>query len=219
MRLLILLYLSLSMHSATAQTDQVLWSSARVSYSDGDKWSYGLRPIARYNQGLRNAQDLSWDINARYKLSDKWSVNLLERYWIVWESTNRNFIFIDVNFQEKNLIPRLTINQRLRVHWAQDIKDRVDGDFLRYGLQLRPQIPRDSDPDNLELRPYIATELFFRVDGIQQAQRWRNQLGLDVVLSPQWKVQLAYWYEDFVNSRFDFFDIFVVTLDYRLPKK
>ncbi len=151
-----------------------------------------FKPIFRTTQNFNRADNLSFDAIISYKINDKWSAGFLERYWIMFDRTDRNFFFFDLKYSEP--IPGLSLKSysRWRLHWAQDLQDVVDGDFFRWEIGLSPKWDK-------KYEPYFAADAFYRLDNDPGLQRIRWQVGCKWKFAPDWLLQVAYWREDLTN--------------------
>jgi len=201
----IILFISLSY--AQAQTDLGSWSSVSLSKKI-NKFTVIAKPTIRHNQNLSNHTNTSIDVIAKRKFDDHWSASFLERYWWLENGVNRNFWFMDVSYAFA-ASEKVGISQYLRWHLAQDI-EIDDPNFLRY----HPAITINTQS---KFTPFFASEVFFRLDGINTLQRTRLKLGGTYRASDHIKVVLRLWREDFINvtnPRVDY--IIEFSFDYNL---
>lgn len=199
-------------------TEDIAWLSTNLTLQKDNGWSYSLRPIVRLRDDLKTLHDLSWDLSAQYRIDDRWAVGLLERYWIVFNGKpDRNFLFFDLKYRHETTGLHLKWNHRVRIHWAQDINDNVDGDFFRYQISAMLDWPKKETEAKVSIRPIVASEAFLDLNDGLYAQRIRWQAGLRTQLGRELRLDTFYWYEAFGRkASVDHWNIIVVTLGKRI---
>ena len=102
-------------------------------------------------------------------------------------------------------------SNQIRLHYAADVAERRDGDFIR----LQTQFALTSLG---KLKPFIGIEPWFQVGEFNQWQRVRYQVGLSYQLHKQWSVSGVLWREEWWNNAPNpNFNIWLLTLAYQLP--
>ncbi len=206
LRILLICILGVTV-SSTAQ-DQLSWSSIQLNKKLDNHWSVFLKPIVRHN--LSNRQYLNWspDYAVNYTFNNNWRVMILGRTWFMPNRDNRQFIFYDIKHQKK--FHHLTLRNTLRYHQAFDIGTFTDPDFLRWQ-------PSVSFNPYKKLEPFLGTDFFYRINGINKLQRIRYILGVTYLAHPRYKIMLRYWDENMINSDNDGrVSIWVINLNYKL---
>jgi len=179
----------------SAQDDNILWASARIQTSFDENWSGAFRPIVRYDQDISNYTDFSTDFSLKYKMDDRWAVQFLDRHWFVQDATDRHFLWVEVQRADK-WSDRWSTSSHLRLHYAMDIRDRVDPDFIRWDTKIKYSFKK--------VTPFIGQETFYRIDELG-LNRIRWQLGVSYPITSDIKMINTFWLEDFSNDSPDFF--------------
>jgi len=193
--------------SSTAQ-DHISWSSIQLNKKIDAHWSVFLKPIVRHN--LSNGQYLNWspDYAVNYTFTKNWRAMILGRTWFMPNRDNRQFIFYDIKHQKK--FTHFTLRNTLRYHQAFDIGSFTDPDFLRWH-------PSVSFNAYKKLEPLLGTQVFYRVNGINNIQRVRIVLGLTYLAHPRYKIAVTYWDEIGYNLESNIrTPIWVINLNYKL---
>ena len=175
---------------ATAQQDNVLWSSIQVQKNILKNTSLHIKPIVRFNDDISNYQNMSIDYFVKQKFEKGWSMQVLGRTWLLPSSPNRQFIWLDVALSKT--IKRLKIDNRLRYHWALDINDRSDPDYFRW-------LTKFSFKNTSKFTPYVGIEPWFRTNTQNQFQRIRYEPGVVYVVNTRISMNLQYRYEESIN--------------------
>ncbi len=187
---IILVVLLASTFSSKAQEFNVLWSSFQVQKDISKNISINIKPIFRFNEDISRYQNMSIDYFVKYKFKKGWSTQALGRTWFLPNVPNRQFIWFDVALSKT--FKRLKIDNKLRYHWALDINDRSDPDYLRWSTKF-------SLKNKSKFTPYIAIEPWFRTNGQNQLRRIRFEPGVIGVLNKAISFNLQYRREETLN--------------------
>ena len=85
----------------------------------------------------------------------------------------------------------IKIDNRLRYHLALDINDRKDSDFIRWSLRFMY--------NKGKVKPFIAIEPWFRLNGVEQWQRIRYMPGINWKLNDTYSLSFTYWKQESIN--------------------
>lgn len=188
----ILFSISISGYSQ-GQDDHINWSFNKYSFSLNDTWKMDLTPIFRLNNNFTNFQNASIDYTLKRGLAHGLSTAVIGRTWFIPNEKIRQFLWFDLAHQIPDLGIPLKIKHRLRFHWALDINDRVDGDFLRYILHFSPQL------NNKIIQPFVAIEPWFHFNGFNEFQRIRWEYGFNFKASKNLTLIAFMRQEDWYN--------------------
>ncbi|MEM1215342.1 MAG: DUF2490 domain-containing protein [Bacteroidota bacterium] len=193
----------------TQTTDNILWAGVQVKQNLGERTNWAVKPILRLNEDLSAYENWSIDLSVTHRFADRLSVRFLHRTWFIPEQTDRHFFWLDL-IHNQPLGPFKWSNQ-LRLHYAADVKERVDGDFIRFQSQFMfTKLGK--------VKPFVGVEPWFQMGDFQQWQRIRYQGGIRYQLSQRWSVAGVLWREVWWNNAPDpVFNIWVVSLNYQLP--
>lgn len=211
--ILLLEFFFFSSSNVHAQTnDNIIWASMKMQANLGDKTTFAIAPIFRLNDDISDYQNMSIDISLKHKLSKNWSVQLLERTWFIPNGTNRQFLWLDVIYGKG--FGNIHLSSGLRYHYAFDIKENIDGDFIRWKTIF-------SLLNFGKIKPFFGIEPWFQTDGkIGDFRNIRYILGFNYKLSDQLGLMLKYWRQETMNIEpLRNFNIYLVTLSYSLLNK
>lgn len=170
-----------------AQDDLSSWTTIQLNYNITEQWSLSLRPIMRHRDNLGAYNNTSIDFSVGYKLNKVFSASLLNRHFFIPDTPDREFIFLDLKAKQ-TLSPQWTLQHLLRYHFANNINDRIDPDFLRYqpklvfGLKSHTKLFAMLDP-------------FYRLTNPSSLAGARYELGYDRALRKGLGINLQYWYQ------------------------
>ncbi|MFK7906930.1 MAG: DUF2490 domain-containing protein [Chitinophagales bacterium] len=201
-----------SLTSIEAQTsDNIMWTSMKLQKNIDDRTSFAIAPILRLNDDVSAYQNMSIDISLKRKFGKYWAVQLAERTWFIPNGTNRQFIWLDLIYGRK--IGNLHLSSSLRYHYAFDIKERVDEDFVRWKTTFSLL--------NLgKIKPFVGFEPWFRTNKVGDFRRVRYIVGFNYKLSKQLALNLKYWRQETWNVEpSNNFNIYLATLSYVIPSK
>ncbi len=159
------------------QNDHINWSFNKFTFAINDTWKMDITPIVRLNKNFTNLQNSSLDYMFRRSIAKDLSIGFLGRTWFVPNQKIRQFIWFDVNHQLPNFNLPIALKQRLRIHWALDINDRMDSDFIRYQISLNGKF------ENSMIQPYLALEPFYQLNKLNYFERLRTEIGFKVKAS------------------------------------
>lgn len=176
----------------SAQADNINWSSIQLQKKLSEKTTFNFKPIVRFNNDFSEFQNGSIDISVNRKLGKGWSAQLATRTWFIPDAKPRQFIWIDAAYGFK--IKNIKIDQRARMHWALDINDREDADFIRYSLRFMYNKGK-------KVKPFIGVEPWFRLNDVEQWQRVRYMPGVSWAINNKYGLTFMYWRENSINLK------------------
>ncbi len=178
---------------ASIPGDNILWAGTQIRSTIGDKWSWQVQPIFRYNNNLGDYQNASIDYSIRRKLSDRWHVQLLGRTWFMPDRRDRQFIWTDIAY--KLPIPSLSLSMtnRLRYHLALDIDGNFDADFVRHIIQFVPTT-------SWKLKPTFGFETWYQFNGENGIRRIRIEPGLRYEINKQFGITTLWRRQNDINK-------------------
>ncbi len=206
----ILLLLLIPMIQVSGQTaDNVLWAAFKLHKKLDPKTSVALTPIVRLNDDLSDYQNFSIDLSIKRKIADNWSVQLLERTWFIPDAKIRQFLWFDIIFSKK--LKDFNISSSLRLHYALDLYDNKDGDFIRWKTTLKLLSLG-------KFQPFVSIEPWFGFNGANEFQRIRYEPGMTYKINDRFGLLAMYRREATMNLEPERnFNMLVVTLSYLLP--
>lgn len=166
---LIILIFSGIVTEMNAQTDNRLWSSLRLRKQISPDTRIDLRPIMRHDQDISNYRNTSIDIALHRKLRNGWSVQFLSRTFFIPDAQDVQFLWLDFAHVFKN--SNIAFTNRVRMHYALDLGDIPQRDFIRYHSSLTPTV-------SWKVKPIFAIEPWFQLNGINNMTRIRYEVGL-----------------------------------------
>lgn len=188
--------------------DNILWASIKLNKKINATTSWSLAPITRYVQDISNYANTSVDVSLRRKLNDSFYGQVLSRTWFIPNGTNRQFIWLDVNHTTS--IHRIKLSNNIRFHYAIDIEDRNDPDYIRWKATA-------SIPGIGRFEPSFAIEPWLRLNGFSAFQRIRYEPGLSVSLHKSIKFSFVFRREKSINIiPQKIFNMYVTTISYTL---
>lgn len=196
--------------SLSAQTtDNILWAGVQVKQKLNDKTLWAAKPILRLNDNLSAYQNWSIDVMIQHKFTQQLSARFLHRTWFLPDEVYRHFFWFDL--MQAKTVGAIKWSNQIRFHYAADVGERRDGDFIRFQTQVALM--------NLgKVRPFIGVEPWFQMNDFQRWQRARYQIGISYQLSQQWSVSSVLWREEWWNNAPNpNFNIWLLTLAYQLP--
>lgn len=165
----------------------IFWNSARLSIKLDKRHTFNIRPIVRHVENLEGYVNHSMDLTLKRKLENGWHIAMSTRTWFLKDGSMRQFIWPE--FGHTFTIGSLKISNRLLKHWALDVDDRNDPDFLRLMTAISPIV-------DWKVKPFFKIEPFFRVNGNNRVERMRYEPGVNIVFNPQNTMTLMYWRQE-----------------------
>ncbi len=204
---IVLLTTAVSIQGLLAQThDNIIWASVKVQKNINDKTSVSIAPILRINEDITAYQNSSIDVALRQKIAKGWSVQVLSRTWFVPDADIRQFAWFDVAYAKK--FEKWSIGSSLRMHYAIDINDNDDPDFLRWKT-------RAGWTTLGKWEPFVIIEPWLRLNSAWEMQRIRYEPGVTYKFDKSWAFTLIYRREETLNLDPERnFNMYVVTLSY-----
>lgn len=203
-----ILFLFLSSTALSQVTDNTAWLGFKLHTALNSKTSVALQPILRLDEDLSSYQNSSIDYSIKHKLHKNWSAQVLGRTWFIPDNTIRQFLWLDVAFS--HAIKKFKVSSSVRLHYAFDINDRVDGDFLRWKSGLTY-----SGLGNWQ--PFVFIEPWLRLDGDTFWQRYRIEPGFKYKFNDAWDVLFLYRWEEWINrAPENKFNMLVLTLSWKI---
>lgn len=203
--LFIIFYTGFGIHSY-AQLDHVLWSSVRLRIIPDAKNAFDFRPIIRHHENFSDYRDTSIDLVYRRKVSQNFTFGLLLRTWFLDGGGNRQFIWSSLTGKKK--IGKQVYESRLMFHWALDIQDRIDSDYLRL-------ITAINHPLSDKLSSRIAIEPWFQLNNFNTVTRMRYEFALGYKFSDHYTGAILYRRQN-DDREVASFNNWMVTLTYLL---
>ena len=192
-------------------TDNIVWSSIKVQKNLNPKTSFAIAPIFRFHEDISTYQNMSVDVSAKRKLGKGWSAEILSRTWFIPDQKSRQFLWLDIGYQKKLGI--LQASSRIRLHYALDINDRNDPDFIRWKTMLMLL-------NQGKITPFVSIEPWFRLNDGGEFQRIRYEPGVKLDIIDDLNLTMVYRREVSANLEpGSKFNVYVITLAYTLPDR
>jgi len=189
--------------------DNIIWATLKVQKQLNPKTSVAFTPIFRFNEDISNYQNMSIDLSVKRKVAKDWSVQFLARTWFVPEDQDRQFLWLDIIYGKK--FKNLQVGSNVRYHFAFDIKDRQDGDFIRWKTTLTLLSLG-------KFKPLIAIEPWWRLEGFNDFQRIRYEPGIRYDASKSLSFAAVFRREASLNLDPEVaVNMYVLTAAYKLP--
>lgn len=188
--LLSLLFLSAQI--SLAQSDNIAWLNATLKVPLSERSSFHFKPIFRYNEDFSTYQNSSIDYGVHRKLSGGFSVILQGRTWFLPnEGGLRQFIWTDLNHTYKR--ETWSLLNKVRYHWALDVDDKADSDFIRYLLKYSLAV-------SPKVKIGLGAEPWLRLNDFNEFQRVRYHASIGYKLNSKVSLGLNYWREQNWNG-------------------
>lgn len=200
-----------SLSTINAQDDNVItedaWISVKLRTQFDKKTIFDFKPTIRYQEG-QAYQNSSLDLSLIRKLDKGWSVAITARTWYLPNGDFRQFFWpIALHAMQ---IGNFKINQRFMLHYAVDVADQTDDDFLRWQPKFAPNV-------NWKIKPWIGIEPFFRLNGKNRVERIRYQVGMNVSIDAKTSLSCAYWrQESFYRTPRRINNMFAIALNHNV---
>jgi len=189
---LILFFYSSIAQSDVTPTDNIAWLNSVLKVPLSEKSTFSIKPIFRYNDDFSTYQNSSLDYNINRKLTKGFSLTLHGRTWFIPQGERiRQFIWTDLNHSFKK--NKWSLLNKVRHHWALDVNDRADSDFIRYLIKYSYALS-----SNLKLG--LGAEPWLRLNDFNQLQRARYHAGLSYKINSSLSVALNYFREENWNG-------------------
>ncbi len=192
-----------------AQTDDnVLWAGLQWKGILDDKTSIAVKPILRLDENFGGYQNSSIDLSIKRSFGKGFYGQFLSRTWFMPDRSDRQFLWFDIGYGRP--IGSMKINTAIRMHYAIDIKDIRDGDFIRWKTTF-------FTPEIKNLRAFGGVEPWFGFNNANEFQRIRYEAGLIYKLPKSFFVSAALWREVSINIDPGFkFNLWLVTFGYTM---
>lgn len=182
-----LCFLSSAICQSDNEVTDVFWNSARLSIKVDEKHTFNIRPIVRHLENLEGYLNHSMDLTLKRKMEDGWHIAMSTRTWWMRDGSIRQFLWPE--FGHAFTVGKFKISNRILHHWALDVDDRNDPDFLRLLTSISPVV-------DWKIRPFFKIEPFFRLNGSNKVERIRYEPGVNIILSPINTLTLVYWRQE-----------------------
>jgi len=184
--------LNLSAQNSENSIDNIAWVNSALKVPFSDKSTFTIKPIIRYNNDFSTLQNSSLDYNISRKLNNGFSLTFHGRTWFLQkEDRIRQFIWTDLNHSYKK--NKWSLLNKLRHHWALDVRERADSDFIRYLIKYSYALSPN-------IKVAVGAEPWLRLNDFNQLQRARYHAGLSYKLNSSFSVALNYWREQNWNG-------------------
>ena len=183
--ILITACISITSHSdSLAQSNVQTWSSIMLSGEIGDRLTFGVRPMVRYESTYGDYNLTSLDLMVKYKFDNGFSAFILQRHAVRDDGIRRNLILMDLRHSFQ-LMKGIIMTNSIRWHLAHDI-EIDDPNFMCYLGTLK------IFPKNF-ISSFIGIQYFHRLDGINELSRIRYRAGINYKITPKWKISIRLW--------------------------
>jgi len=188
---LILLLLLISPLASDGQIDDnIMWAKWSAQSKIKPNTTFILAPILRMNTDISTYQDVSLDYTLRQKINKHFSVSMIGRTWFLRNGNLRQFIWPQISFAQS--YDKWKLSSYLRLHYAMDISDRPDADFLRWKGSVNYTV-------NNKWQMFVGVEPFYRLNSENEVERMRYSLGTKYKLSKNWSLSFEWWSENTHN--------------------
>ncbi|MCR9172854.1 MAG: DUF2490 domain-containing protein [bacterium] len=197
--------------SAISQTtDYELWSGVSVTYKVAKKHRLELEQQVRFDDRISSVKNTFTAFGWRWKMNKRFSFTPTYRYTFVPNDDNHGRISADLNYSwDKKKFP-LRVKNRLRYQ----NRSPFDGD--RRKSYLRNKLSFEYNASKL-VDPFIAGEIFYRLDRRNEFRIWRFNTGLTWRINKRVDVRTFYRLEQEFNKKSnDRFHIFGLDLAWKI---
>jgi len=197
--------------SGFGQTSNFTWSGLDIRIPLDSKSHIDIKPIIRHNLDGDGYQNLSLDLFYKRKFANGYFSQVLSRTWYLQDARYRQFFWLDIGKGWK--VNKLSITQKFRLHYAHDVNDNFDADFIRSFTQVIIPLAENLK-FSLTLEPWLSLNDDIEID------RYRIEPGFTYIIARQLTLAAVYrWQSDFrLDPNFDQNHI-VTTLVYTLKPR
>jgi hypothetical protein len=169
-----------------SQDVTLTWTGFDLTIPIDSKSQLDIKPIVRHNLNGDGYQNLSVDLFYKRKFNNGYFGQILGRTWYLKEATYRQFLWLDVGKVWK--FEKFNLTQKFRLHYAIDISDNFDGDFLRSFTVLGVPLG-DKLSASFNIEPWLSLNDDIEISRlrIEPGLKWKisDQLGLSMVYRRQ----------------------------------
>lgn len=189
-----LFILSLPIFTSAQNTDYELWSGISAQIKAGKKNKFTVEQQFRFNDTLSSFKNTFTAVSWRLKLSKRFSFKTIYRLTIVPEKNNHGRISTDLTYRwSKKKFP-LRIKNRLRYQRRSTFNSDKRASYIRNKLTF------DYNASKL-VDPYVAGEIFYRLDSKNEFRAWRVNSGLSWRLNKRLNLNTYYQFELEFNAQ------------------
>ncbi|MEM9820651.1 MAG: DUF2490 domain-containing protein, partial [Bacteroidota bacterium] len=190
LRLLILLSLFIctsgpAFAQSTSSTGS--WTILGLKWPFAPKWQLAYDHIfIRQNDFYAEHNRHFADFKLAYQHNSKVSFLLLNRFIPVpGEANNAFWIFIDANYLVKKSNKKWSLKNRIRMHLGTEaIGELNQADFIRYAAFFYYPVKKWT--------PFFSFEPFFQLNGLNELQRIRWEIGTNYKFNDRWGMTAYY---------------------------
>ncbi len=191
-----------------SQVTDLTWTGFDLKIPLDSKSTLDLKPIIRHNLDGDGYQNTSLDIFYKRTFDKGYFAQALTRTWYLKNATYRLFLWLDVGKTWK--YDKVNFTQKFRLHYAVDVGDNFDGDFIRSFSVL-------TIPINSSLKATFNLEPWLSLNDDIEISRYRIEPGLSWKMSDQLSLAFVYrWQSDFRLDPVNNQNHYVTTLSYQL---
>lgn len=200
------IFIGLSSLKGQDEIDEVAWLSQNLRLPISEKWRVDIIPIVRINEGLSRLSNVSFDLSVRYSMKKGFAASILNRTFFFSNQKPRRFIFFNLHHSFKNEESDFKFESYIRYHFAFDINERLDPDFVRPAHHIHYTVsPKASFMTGIEP--------FFEVGNDLKINQVRYKLGGTWKYRKKSSFNLQYWNQYFYGREFKKVDhMFVFTI-------
>jgi len=161
-----------------------------------NKWAASFRVTERLNVDNKKV-DINRHINSftdvgiSKSLPKNFKLKLLTRRFFNPKPV-KDVSFIWVDLSHKFTYKTISLNNLLRHHWALNLYDINQADFIRYIPNIAFQYSKNS-------AIFVQADLFYRLNGFNQPVRIRYEAGIKHKLNKALSITVKYWREPSFN--------------------
>jgi ribosomal protein S30 len=188
------LFLSISFSSLSQSTDYQLWTGASAQIKVGKKIRFGIEQQFRFKDTISSFKNTFTAGGIKWKLSKRFALKAVYRFTIVPNDNNHGRVSTDLIYSwDKKKFP-LRVKNRFRYQRRSDFNSTKRTSYFRNKLLFEYNLSKIVDP-------FIAGEIFYRLNGKNEFRVWRINTGLTWRLSKQMRLKTYYQFEQEFNMK------------------
>lgn len=191
-------------------TDYELWSGVSAQIKAGKKMRFGIEQQVRLNDTLSSFKNTFTAVSWKWKLSKRFALKTTYRFTVVPNKNNHGRISGDLIYSWSKKKSDLRIKNRLRYQRRSTFNSNKRASYIRNKLTF------DYNASKL-VDPYVAGEIFYRLDGKYEFRAWRFIGGLTWRINKKLDLKTYYQLEQEFNMKSnDRFHVFGVDLAWKV---
>jgi len=187
----ILFFLVTHFSSAQRPTDFELWTGGEVGVKLNKKFDVSLSEQVRFNDTISSLKKSFTELGIKYKVGKHFSLKGNYRFIIPPAQNSLHRLALDANYSWKKKGKPLSFNYRLRGQHQFGKQRTYIRNKVKFGYNMTKLVD-----------PFVAYEIFFRLNGKNEFRVSRLTAGLDWKITKKFEITTYYRLQDdiFIKS-------------------